>query len=73
MVGFFTKITQDETEGKRLQDSLIQMNSALEHFAYAASHDLQEPLRTIRVFAQLLSRDRESQLSRTATEQLGHI
>ena len=69
----FTKIISDETERKRLQDSLVQANAALEHFAYAASHDLQEPLRSIRSFAQLLLRDDNSQLSPSRSEQLGYI
>jgi PAS domain S-box-containing protein len=69
----FTKIISNETERKRLQDSLIEMNAALEHFAYAASHDLQEPLRSIRSFAQLLLRDGRNQLSPAGTEHLGYI
>jgi signal transduction histidine kinase len=69
----FTKIISDETERKRLQDSLLEANAALEHFAYAASHDLQEPLRSIRSFAQLLLRDEDSQLSPSGSEYAGYI
>src|SRR4051794_15445138 len=72
LVGF-TKIVSDETERKRLQESLIQANAALEHFAYAASHDLQEPLRTARSFAQLLLRDAGTQLSSDGGQYLGYI
>jgi len=53
---------------------LIQMNAWLEHFAYAASHDLQEePLRSINAFAQLLLRDGSNQLSPTGIEHLSYI
>lgn len=72
LVGF-TKVISDETERKRLQDSLIQANVALEHFAYAASHDLQEPLRTVSSFAQLLLKKEKDQLSSEAREYVDYI
>jgi light-regulated signal transduction histidine kinase (bacteriophytochrome) len=56
-----------------LEDSLITANTALEHFAYAASHDLQEPLRTIGSYAALLLRQPDVQLSPAGTEYLAFI
>src|SRR5579872_3691296 len=56
----FVKILSDETARKQLQDSLSESNAALEQFAYVASHDLQEPLRTMSTFAQLLTKKYEA-------------
>lgn len=57
----FSKLTRDLTEKKRAEDTmrkymteLERQNAELEQFAYVSSHDLQEPLRKIRTFAELL-------------------
>jgi PAS domain S-box-containing protein len=46
----------DIEDQKRLETGLRQANQALEQFAYAASHDLREPLRNIAAFTALLQR-----------------
>jgi signal transduction histidine kinase len=45
-----------QNELKRSNEDLRRANRDLETFAYSASHDLQEPLRNIAIFSQLLER-----------------
>jgi len=71
----FTGIVRDISERKRADASLARQseelarsNIELERFAYVASHDLQEPMRTVRSFAQLLQRRYGEQFSGEAEE-----
>ncbi|HUQ93437.1 MAG TPA: ATP-binding protein [Bryobacteraceae bacterium] len=45
----------DITERKAMMDALRRANADLEQFAYAAAHDLQEPLRNLSLSTQLLA------------------
>lgn len=79
----FSKAVLDDTARKNLEDALTQSNLDLQQFASAASHDLQEPLRTISIYAEILTHRFRGQLDPDtekilqsmvdATERMGNL
>jgi signal transduction histidine kinase len=55
------------------QEALLQANADLEQFAYSASHDLKEPIRTISIYSELLAKSYGTLLEDRGREFLAYI
>jgi signal transduction histidine kinase len=74
--GAVIDVTERKLSQIRLEELLNHLkrsNKELEQFAYTASHDLQEPVRMIKSYAQILSMNYKDILNNTSIEHLNYI
>jgi PAS domain S-box-containing protein len=62
----------DIEDQRATMDALLRANADLQQFAYAAAHDLQEPLRNIALYSQLMERKYSHGLTTDARACLQH-
>ena len=60
--------TTDIDQQKRAQDDLRRANRDMEQFSYSATHDLQEPLRSVKIYSELIHARFGDQLDADATK-----
>ncbi len=63
---------EDVTDRKQAEEALKTTNAELQHFAYALTHDLQEPLRMVVNFTELLGQEYAGKLGAEADKYISY-
>ncbi len=63
----------DIDEQKRTEADLRRANTDLEQFSFSATHDLQEPLRAIKIYSELLTKTCAPAIEGEGRQYLGHL
>ena len=63
---------EDTTDRKHAEEALRTTNAELQHFAYALTHDLQEPLRMVVNFSELLAQEYGGKLGKDADKYISY-
>jgi signal transduction histidine kinase len=67
------EIARKNKELEAIEEKLKETNSELENFAFAASHDLKEPLRMIGMYTQLTRKRLKGNIDPSAIEFMGYV
>lgn len=80
LADLYGQLRRDVSERRQAERALEEANGALQRanndlsvFAYSASHDLQEPLRNLSLYSQMLQRNYRGRLDAQADEFIGYI
>lgn len=66
-------VESDISERKAAEEAVARANTELQQFAYVASHDLQEPLRAVAGFCQLLAARYQDRIDDKGREWLAYV
>jgi light-regulated signal transduction histidine kinase (bacteriophytochrome) len=72
VVSVWRAVVSDITAGKRAEQLIQTQSDELQEFAYALTHDLQEPLRLVVNFTQMLAQEYQGKLGEDADKYIGY-
>jgi signal transduction histidine kinase len=67
------RVQERTVELRETNANLVRLNQELERFAFIAAHDLQEPLRKIKIYTEWLVQSYQGQFDKQADKYIAHI